>query len=89
MQEFRGKPVRRVRCVGAGGVDRLVVAFYRRAEPIIQCSGPLSFGIKAGSAFGEHDRHSVVWDYVAVYPFGAVWGRVPHQRFIKGIRWFR
>jgi hypothetical protein len=25
-------------------------------------------------SMGEHDRHSVVWDYIAVYSPGAVWG---------------
>jgi hypothetical protein len=24
-------------------------------------------------AMGEHDRRSIVWDYIAVYPPGAVW----------------
>lgn len=24
---------------------------------------------------GEHDRRSVVWDFVAVYPMGAVWSQ--------------
>jgi hypothetical protein len=24
-------------------------------------------------SMGEHDRRSVVWDYIAVYPAGAIW----------------
>ena len=24
-------------------------------------------------SMGEHDRRSVVWDYIAVYPRGAIW----------------
>ncbi|MGI8741506.1 MAG: hypothetical protein ACR2NN_02835 [Bryobacteraceae bacterium] len=26
---------------------------------------------------GEHDRKSVVWDHIAVYPPGAVWDQAP------------
>lgn len=26
---------------------------------------------------GEHDRASVVWDYIAVYPPGALWNEAP------------
>jgi hypothetical protein len=26
---------------------------------------------------GEHDRASVVWDYIAVFPPGSVWNDVP------------
>ena len=34
---------------------------------------------------GEHDRHSIVWDYVAVYPAGAVWNeRLPKPIFEDG-----
>jgi hypothetical protein len=36
---------------------------------------------------GEHDRHSVVWDYIAVYPPGAVWEDHPPRRFITVNRW--
>jgi len=28
---------------------------------------------------GERDRHSVVWDYVAVYQPGALWDKVPPE----------
>jgi hypothetical protein len=28
---------------------------------------------------GEHDRRSIVWDHVAVYPAGAVWNQQPPQ----------
>jgi hypothetical protein len=40
---------------------------------------------------GETDRLSVVWDYVAVFPRGALWEKVPpqpsysHVPVIKGI----
>jgi hypothetical protein len=30
-------------------------------------------------SMGEHDRRSVVWDYIAVYPAGAVWEDGPPQ----------
>jgi hypothetical protein len=33
---------------------------------------------------GEHDRNSVVWDYVAVYPAGAVWNQRPPSPLYEG-----
>ena len=33
---------------------------------------------------GEHDRHSVVWDYIAVYPPGAVWEEGPPEALYHG-----
>ncbi len=33
---------------------------------------------------GEHDRHSIVWDYVAVYSAGAVWGDGPPEALYHG-----
>ena len=33
---------------------------------------------------GEHDRHSVVWDYIAVYPVGAVWKESPPPALYHG-----
>jgi hypothetical protein len=35
-------------------------------------------------SMGEHDSHSVVWDYVAVYPAGAVWGESPPPALYHG-----
>ena len=35
-------------------------------------------------SMGEHDRGSVVWDYVAVYPAGPVWEDRPPQ---AALRW--
>ena len=35
-------------------------------------------------SMGEGDRHSVVWDYVAVYPAGAVWGESPPAAVYHG-----
>jgi hypothetical protein len=46
-------------------------------------------------AMGEHDRPSVVWDYIAVYRPEQIWGDSPPQpafmgrpvvRFIDGVR---
>ena len=46
-------------------------------------------------AMGEHDRPSVVWDYIAVYKPAQIWGETPPQpeftgrpvvRFIEGVR---
>jgi hypothetical protein len=33
---------------------------------------------------GEHDRRSVVWDFIAVYPPGAVWQDRPPQPVYRG-----
>ena len=35
-------------------------------------------------SMGEHDRKSVVWDYVAVYPAGAVWTERPPEAIYRG-----
>ena len=35
-------------------------------------------------AMGEHDRRSVVWDYVAVYPSGAIWEHGPPPALYHG-----
>jgi len=33
---------------------------------------------------GEHDRGSIVWDYIAVYPPGAVWEASPPRGSYDG-----
>jgi hypothetical protein len=35
-------------------------------------------------AMGEHDRKSVVWDYIAVYKPGQIWTDVPPEPEFKG-----
>lgn len=35
-------------------------------------------------SMGEHDRRSIVWDYVAVYPRGAVWEASPPAPLYSG-----
>ena len=35
-------------------------------------------------SMGEHDRGSIVWDYIAVYPVGAVWDQSPPQALYSG-----
>src|SRR5215469_12153016 len=35
-------------------------------------------------SMGEHDRHSVVWDYIAIYPAGAVWEEKPPPALYHG-----
>jgi hypothetical protein len=35
-------------------------------------------------SMGEHDRRSVVWDYIAVYPAGAMWHERPPQPLYQG-----
>jgi hypothetical protein len=33
---------------------------------------------------GEHDRRSIVWDHIAIYPAGAVWGDALPEPFYHG-----
>ena len=35
-------------------------------------------------SIGEHDRRSIVWDYIAVYPRGAVWETSPPEPLYSG-----
>ena len=35
-------------------------------------------------SMGEHDRGSIVWDYIAVYPAGAAWEDRPPQPLYDG-----
>jgi hypothetical protein len=35
-------------------------------------------------SMGEHDRRSIVWDYIAVYPRGAVWETSPPEPLFSG-----
>jgi hypothetical protein len=35
-------------------------------------------------SMGEHDRRSIVWDYVAVYPRGVVWDARPPEPLYSG-----
>jgi hypothetical protein len=35
-------------------------------------------------AMGEHDKKSIVWDQIIVYPPDAVWKQVPPEPFYRG-----
>ena len=35
-------------------------------------------------SMGEHDRKSIVWDYIAVYPPGALWTERPPEPLYHG-----
>jgi hypothetical protein len=35
-------------------------------------------------SLGEHDRRSIVWDEIAIYPAGAVWDDAPPQPLYHG-----
>ena len=35
-------------------------------------------------SMGEHDRRSIVWDYIAVYPRGAIWEANPPEPLYSG-----
>jgi hypothetical protein len=44
----------------------------------------LAYIIGIQASLGEHDRRSVVWDYVAVYPPGSVWEASPPEPLYSG-----
>jgi hypothetical protein len=35
-------------------------------------------------SLGEHNRRSIVWDYIAVYPAGATWDDRPPEALYQG-----
>ena len=35
-------------------------------------------------SMGEHDRRSIVWDYIAVYPAGSSWSERPPEALYHG-----
>ena len=36
------------------------------------------------NSMGEHDRHSIVWDHIAIYTAGEVWGDAPPEPIYDG-----
>jgi hypothetical protein len=53
----------------------------------ISVSGALQFWDKErviSRSMGEHDRRSVVWDYIAVYAAGTVWDQHTPQALYSG-----
>ena len=74
------------RHLGASASDRLVIAFYGGAEESLRYPGHsiLGQGPVVSHSMGEHDGHSVVWDYIAVYPPGAVWEDGPPEAVYHG-----
>jgi len=86
MQEFAGKPVRTFviwepvlptdwSAPSTASLSRIsdsrAVQFWDRGRLI-------------SHSMGEHDRKSIVWDHVAVYPPGAVWDDSPPQPIYRG-----
>ena len=86
MDEFRGKPVRvfviwepvlatdwsSPSTATLGRVsDTRAIQFWDKGRVI-------------SHSMGEHDRRSVVWDYIAVYPRGAVWEDGPPEALYHG-----
>jgi len=41
-------------------------------------------GRALSQVMGEHDRASVVWDYIAVFPPGALWNEAPPKPAYSG-----
>ena len=86
IQEFAGKPVRVF-------VIWEPVLFSDWSSPSTATLGRISDiratqfwdkGRLISHSMGEHDRHSVVWDYVAVYPPGVIWEDGPPEALYHG-----
>lgn len=86
LEDFRGKPVR------AFVVWEPVLATDRRppsAGALGRIRDPRArqFWDKErliSHSMGEHNRRSVVWDYIGIYPPGAVWTERPPEPLYHG-----
>jgi hypothetical protein len=64
----------------------LVGPFHGRAEENFRyaSNSVLGKGRLVSHSMGEHDRQGIVWDYIAVYPPGAVWEDGPPEALYHG-----
>jgi len=73
-------------CVSGGVVT---ASAHREGESVGRCvdstpaSGPAAEGGNQHS-MGERDRRTIVWDYIAVYPIGAIWEGHPPKPLYNG-----
>jgi hypothetical protein len=74
--------------VGAGAVHGLVITLTATLGRISNTRRRATqFWDKerlVSHSMGEHDRHSVVWDYIAVYPPSGVWEASPPEPLYSG-----
>ncbi|HLW76010.1 MAG TPA: hypothetical protein VKS01_03475 [Bryobacteraceae bacterium] len=86
IREFRGRPVR-VWVIW----EPVLVTDWK--SPSTQTLGRISDpraaqfwdqGRLLSHSMGEHDRRSVVWDYIAVYPPGVLWEDRPPEAAYHG-----
>ena len=86
LPEFAGKPVRTL-------VIWEPVLFTDWTSPSTATLGRISNSAVAqfwdkdrliSHSMGEHDRRSIVWDYVAVYPPGSIWDDHPPEAAYSG-----
>ena len=86
MQEFAGKPVRAFvvwePVLPTDWSSPSTAALARLSDPRVT-----QFWDRhrlVSHSMGEHDRHSVVWDYIAVYPAGSIWEESPPPALYHG-----
>lgn len=86
MREFAGKPVRAL-VVWEPVLPTDWAAPSTAALRRTSGSPTIQFWDRArliSHIFGERDRHSIVWDHVAVYPAGAIWDERPPPALYEG-----
>lgn len=86
MREFAGKPVRAIvvwePVLPTDWAPPSSAALSRTSgSPTIQF---WDRGRLISHVLGEHDGHSIVWDHVAVFPVGAIWGDRPPPALYEG-----
>lgn len=86
MQEFSGKPVRAFvvwEPVLPTDWTRPSTATLERIHDL-RAVQFWDKGRLISLSMGEHDRHSIVWDYIAVYPMGELWKERPPESLYHG-----
>ena len=81
MQEFAGKPVRAF-IVWEPVLPTDWLSPSTRTMSRISDTRAAQFwdrGRLISRSMGEHDRDSIVWDHIAIYPAGAVWEDRPPE----------
>lgn len=86
LQGFSGKPVRTFvvwePVLPTDWTRPSTAALARIADP--RTSQFWDKGRLISHSMGEHGRRSVVWDYIAVYPVGAIWKDQPPEALYHG-----
>lgn len=86
MEEFAGKPVRAFvvwePVLMTDWSSPSTAALRRISDPAVSQYWDKHRVISHG--LGEHDRRSIVWDHIAVYPSGTSWRDLPPKAVYEG-----